>query len=145
MTRRSTARSWFRVRFGPAVRNQLQSIACVCTGMQGYNGGMRAPTPIQLTCANAAAAPCKRPTSSSPIRHCKKVVSKTIEAGARARSDRGPVRRPVWRRAGRSTPQHGSLAPGISAAFIASAWRRRAGNVGYFQNIGRTQRRGIER
>src|SRR5215471_18493076 len=71
------------VRFNPAVGINFNPSPAF-TGYAGYNQGMRAPTPIELTCASAA-APCKLPNIFLADPPLQKVVSKTVEVGARGR------------------------------------------------------------
>jgi iron complex outermembrane recepter protein len=100
------------------------------TAYASYNEGMRAPTPIELTCADPD-APCKLPNQFLADPPLAKVVSATLEAGARGR-----WRTVQWSAAAYRTELRDDL------AFIASG----AGttNAGYFTNIGRTRREGVE-
>jgi outer membrane receptor protein involved in Fe transport len=100
------------------------------TGYAGYNEGMRAPTPIELTCADPT-APCKLPNQFLADPPLAKVVAKTFEAGARGK--------------------HGVFNGSIGfyrtdlqndIQFVASG--SGAANAGYFQNVGRTRREGVE-
>jgi iron complex outermembrane receptor protein len=100
------------------------------TGYAGYNEGMRAPTPIELTCADPS-APCKLPNQFLADPPLAMVISKTIEAGARGK--------------------HGDLSGAIAfyrtelqndIQFVASG--SGAANTGYFQNVGPTRRQGVE-
>jgi outer membrane receptor protein involved in Fe transport len=100
------------------------------TGYAGYNEGMRAPTPIELTCADPS-APCKLPNQFLADPPLEKVVAKTFEAGAR----------------GKYGVFNGSI--GFyrtdlqnDIQFVASG--SGAANAGYFQNVGRTRRQGVE-
>ena len=116
-------------RLNPAVGinfNPTQSL----TAYASYNEGMRAPTPIELTCADPD-APCKLPNQFLADPPLEKVVSSTIEAGARGQWHAG-----TWSAALYRTDLRDDL------AFIASG--AGATNAGYFQNIGRTRRQGIE-
>lgn len=106
--------------------NPTQSFTAYAT----YNEGMRAPTPIELTCADPD-APCKLPNEFLADPPLAKVVSSTIEAGARGR-----WRTTTWSAAIYRTDLRNDL------AFIASGTG--ATNAGYFQNIGRTRRQGVE-
>jgi len=116
-------------RFNPAVGlNYNFSNALGVYG--GYNEGMRAPTPIELSCADPA-APCRLPTDflADPI--LKPVISKTFEAGVRGLLGSN-VRWNV-------TAFHTTLKDDIQ--FISS---QNSFNLGYFDNVGDTQRQGIE-
>jgi outer membrane receptor protein involved in Fe transport len=117
-------------RFNPAVGVNFNPSPDL-TAYAAYNEGMRAPTPIELTCANAA-APCKLPNVFVGDPPLQKVISKTIEAGARGRI--GPNTQ--WAAAAYRTNLDDDI------AFIASG--AGAANVGYFQNVGRTRRQGME-
>jgi iron complex outermembrane receptor protein len=117
-------------RFNPAVGLNFNP-SSVLTAYATYNEGMRAPTPIELTCANAA-APCKLPNVFLADPPLQKVVSKTLEAGARGRI--GVTAQ--WAAAFYRTNLDDDI------AFIASG--AGAGNVGYFQNVGQTRRQGVE-
>ncbi|HJU24875.1 MAG TPA: TonB-dependent receptor [Casimicrobiaceae bacterium] len=100
------------------------------TAYASYNEGMRAPTPIELTCADPD-APCKLPNEFLADPPLKKVVSSTIETGAR-----GKWRNLAWSAAVYRTGLRDDL------AFIPSG--AGATNAGYFRNVGRTRRQGIE-
>ena len=97
----------------------------------GYNEGMRAPTPIELTCADPD-APCKLPNNFLADPDLREVRSRTIEAGARGTWSEGSS----WSAALFRT----ELANDIQ--FVSSG----AGftNAGYFQNVGSTRREGFE-
>ena len=96
-----------------------------------YNEGMRAPTAIELTCADPN-APCKLPNNFLADPPLKMVVSKTFEAGARGKLDADTT----WSAAIFRTDLHDDL------QFISSTGV--AINAGYFQNVGTTRRQGIE-
>jgi iron complex outermembrane recepter protein len=116
-------------RFNPAIGLNFNP-SPVVTAYASYSEGMRAPSPIELTCADAA-APCKLPNvflSDPPL---KAVVSRTIEAGARGRSGVSTWSAAVYRT---------DLDDDIQ--FIASGFG--ALNAGYFRNVGKTRREGIE-
>jgi outer membrane receptor protein involved in Fe transport len=100
------------------------------TAYANYSEGMRAPTPIELTCADPV-APCKLPNEFLADPALRKVVSATLEAGARGRSERVDWSAAVYR-----TDLRDDL------AFIASG--AGGSNAGYFQNVGRTRRQGVE-
>jgi outer membrane receptor protein involved in Fe transport len=100
------------------------------TAYASYSEGMRAPTPIELTCADPD-APCKLPNEFLADPPLRKVVSTTWETGARGRA-----RNVEWSAAVYRTDLRDDL------AFIASG--AGATNAGYFQNVGRTRRQGVE-
>lgn len=101
------------------------------TAYASYNEGMRAPTAIELTCADPD-APCKLPNSFLADPALKKVVSKTIELGARGKLGGATT----WSAALFRTDLHDDL------QFIGSD--AVAVNAGYFQNVGTTRRQGLE-
>ena len=94
-----------------------------------YNQGFRAPSPVELTCADPA-APCSLPNSFVADPPLKPVVSETFEIGARG----------YWTTALRwnAALYHTRLNNDI--LFVNSS-----GLInGYFQNVGATQRQGGE-
>ena len=101
------------------------------TFYSSYSEGMRAPTAIELTCADPD-APCKLPNSFLADPPLKKVVSKSIELGARGRPD-SETR---WSAALFRTDLEDDL------QFVSSSGV--AANAGYFRNVGGTRRQGIE-
>ena len=117
-------------RFNPAVGLNFNPSSSL-TAYAGYNEGMRAPTAIELTCADPN-APCKLPNNFLADPALKKVVSKTIEVGARGKPDRDTN----WSVALFRTDLHDDL------QFISS--NGVAVNAGYFQNVGVTRRQGFE-
>ena len=96
-----------------------------------YNEGMRAPTAIELTCANPD-APCKLPNNFLSDPPLKMVLSKTLELGMRGKSGRSFN----WSAAVYRT----ELTDDIQ--FISSLGA--GSNTGYFQNVGNSLRQGIE-
>jgi iron complex outermembrane recepter protein len=100
------------------------------TAYASYNEGMRAPTAIELTCADPD-APCKLPNQFLADPALSEVVASTLEAGARGRWRVG-----TWSAALYRTELRDDL------AFIASG--AGATNAGYFRNVGRTRRQGVE-
>jgi outer membrane receptor protein involved in Fe transport len=99
------------------------------TAYGSYNEGMRAPTAVELTCADPA-APCKLPNAFLADPPLKKVVAKTIEFGLRGRSGDSGWSAAVYRT---------DLVDDIQ--FISSGGGI---NAGYFQNVGKTRRQGLE-
>jgi iron complex outermembrane recepter protein len=116
-------------RFNPAVGLNY-SPSTVLTAYASYNEGMRAPSPVELTCADPA-APCKLPNNFLADPPLKPVVSKTFEVGARGKADKDTR----WSAALFRT----DLLDDIQ--FISSGG---AINAGYFQNVGKTRRQGME-
>ena len=116
-------------RFNPAIGLNYNPSATL--GFYGgYNEGMRAPTPIELSCADPL-TPCRLPTDflADPI--LDPVISKTFEAGVR-----GKLNSNVSWNAG---VFHTQLKDDIQ--FISSG---QSFNLGYFDNVGDTQRQGLE-
>ena len=99
------------------------------TAFGAYNQGVRVPTPIELTCANAN-APCKLPNLFLADPPLDPVVSRTVEAGARGKADKAS-----WNVAAFRTELRDDI------QFISSG---NAFNAGYFRNVGRTRRQGLE-
>jgi iron complex outermembrane recepter protein len=117
-------------RFNPAVGITF-SPSVALTAYAAYNQGMRAPTAIELSCADPD-TPCKLPNNFLSDPPLKKVVAKTIEAGARGTLEDGSS----WSAALFRTDLHDDL------QFISS--NGIAVNAGYFQNVGITRRQGLE-
>ncbi len=117
-------------RFSPAIGINYKPVKTL-TAFAAYNEGMRAPTPIELTCADPE-APCKLPNQFLSDPPLDKVVSKTFEAGARGTLEGATT----WSLAVYRTDLDDDI------QFIASA--SGASNAGYFQNVGRTRRQGFE-
>jgi iron complex outermembrane recepter protein len=101
------------------------------TAYAAYDEGARAPTAIELTCADPT-APCKLPNDFLADPPLKQVVSHTVEVGAR-----GSVSK-LWRWS--AAVYQTRLTDDIE--FISTS--AGAGNAGYFANVGKTQRRGFE-
>ena len=96
-----------------------------------YNEGMRVPTPVELTCADPN-APCSLPNAFTADPALKPVISKTWELGGRGSlgSDLS------WSAAlYRSTLDD-------DIQFISSGGG--GTSSGYFRNVGRTRRQGLE-
>jgi outer membrane receptor protein involved in Fe transport len=90
---------------------------------------MRAPTAMELTCADPS-APCKLPNGFVADPPLKKVVAKTIELGAR-----GKQGETTWSAAIYRTDLFDDI------QFVSSG---NAINAGFFQNVGKTRRQGLE-
>ena len=115
-------------RFNPAIGvtfnpNELD------TFYAGYNEGMRAPTAIELTCADPL-APCKLPNAFLADPPLRQVVARTIELGARGKQGADTWSVAVYRT---------ELQDDIQ--FVSSGG---AINAGFFQNVGKTRRLGLE-
>jgi iron complex outermembrane receptor protein len=122
--------SYTFARFNPAVGINFNPAPSL-TAYAAYNEGMRAPTPIELTCSNAA-APCKLPNVFLADPPLQKVVAKTVEVGARGKVGADMQ----WAGAVYRTDLENDI------QFVASG--AGAANVGYFQNVGPTRRQGVE-
>jgi outer membrane receptor protein involved in Fe transport len=94
-----------------------------------YNEGMRAPTSMELGCANPK-IPCKLPNSMAADPVLKKVVAKTFEVGGRGKIAEGVG----WSAAVYRTENHDDI------HFIAT----NAAGLGYFDNVGKTRRQGFD-
>jgi outer membrane receptor protein involved in Fe transport len=117
-------------RFNPAIGLSFNPNASM-TVYAAYNEGMRAPTAVELTCADPD-APCRLPNSFLSDPPLKMVVSTTLEAGARGKLAGGAG----WSLAVFRTDLHDDL------QFVSSSGV--AANAGYFQNVGTTRRQGVE-
>jgi len=101
------------------------------TAYASANQGMRAPTAMELTCADPN-APCKLPNAFVSDPPLKPVVARTVEIGARGRiGDDGRWSVALFRTELRDDLQ-----------FIAAG--SGATNAGYFANVGTTRRQGLE-
>ena len=95
-----------------------------------YSEGMRVPTAVELTCADPN-APCSLPNAFSGDPNLNPVLSKTFEAGIR-----GHTQELSWSAALFDTELQDDI------QFISSGGG--AVSAGYFQNVGKTRRRGLE-
>lgn len=116
-------------RFNPAV-GVTYRLAGTLNTYFGYSEGSRAPTSIELGCADPN-EPCKLPNALAGDPPLKQVVTRTLEAGLR----------------GGSEEEHLSWSAGWFRAsnrddllFVASTQT----GFGYFKNFGRTLRQGAE-
>ncbi|MEI2615783.1 MAG: TonB-dependent receptor [Methylotenera sp.] len=95
-----------------------------------YNEGMRAPTSMELGCANPN-VPCKLPNAMAGDPPLDEVVSKTFELGAR-----GNLTSDVkWSAAVYHTDNHDDI------HFIST---NATNGMGYFDNVGKTRRMGLD-
>lgn len=99
------------------------------TAYATYNEGMRAPTAIELTCADPA-APCSLPNDFVADPALQPVISKTFEAGARGHLGAATS----WSAAAFSTMLYNDI------EFVSEAGSAQ----GFFQNVGKTLRQGVE-
>lgn len=95
----------------------------------GYNEGMRAATPVELSCADEN-RPCSLPNAFAADPHLNKVVAKTFEGGVRGKL----AENLSWNMGLYNTENTDDI------QFIAS----NSTGFGYFKNVGDTRRRGIE-
>lgn len=114
-------------RFNPAVGLSFDALPTLNV-YGGYSEGNRAPTAIELGCADPD-NPCRLPNALAGDPPLKQVVSKTYEAGLRGRS--GDM---AWSLGAFRTENKDDI------VFTATT----TSGAGYFQNFGRTLREGIE-
>jgi outer membrane receptor protein involved in Fe transport len=117
-------------RFNPAVGVNFNPTPQL-TAYASYNEGARAPTAVELTCADPN-APCKLPNDFLADPPLDEVISKTFEVGARGLV--GTMWR--WSAAAYRTRLENDI------EFISSG--AGATNAGFFANVGTTRRQGVE-
>ncbi|MEQ1768003.1 MAG: TonB-dependent receptor, partial [Methylotenera sp.] len=116
-------------RFNPAVGLNFTPTKDL-TVYGSYNEGMRAPTSMELGCANPA-QPCKLPNAMAGDPPLDEVVSKTFELGSR-----GKLTSDIkWSAAVYRTDNHDDI------HFIAT---NTTNGMGYFDNVGKTRRMGLD-
>ena len=115
-------------RFNPAV-GLTWALGRAVTVYAAYNEGSRAPSAIELGCADPA-NPCKLPNAMAGDPPLKQVVTKTVEAGVRGRLGSAAS----WNVGVFRADNHDDL------LFVAD---NQVG-FGYFKNFGRTRRQGLE-
>jgi outer membrane receptor protein involved in Fe transport len=101
----------------------------------GYNESTRAPTAVELACASPD-APCKLPNEFVADPDLKQVVAKNWEAGLRGQFDGGIFGATRWKAGLFRTTNDDDI--------IFQATGGAQSNEGYFANVGRTRRQGIE-
>ena len=116
-------------RFNPAAGLNFNPSPALTT-YASYSEGMRAPTPIELTCADPL-APCRLPNNFLADPPLEKVVARTVELGARGRWSESAG----WSAAAYRTDLDNDI------IFISSGG---AVNAGFFENAGKTRRQGLE-
>jgi outer membrane receptor protein involved in Fe transport len=94
-----------------------------------YSEGSRAPTSVELGCANPD-VPCKLPNAMAGDPPLHQVVTRTFEAGIRSGSESRLIWSAGWFRAQNSN----------DLLFVAAT----ATGFGYFKNFGKTRRQGFE-
>ena len=97
----------------------------------GYSESMRAPTPIEISCADKN-NPCNLPTGFNGDPDLKEVVAKTMEAGARGKLSLLDSNL-NWNTAVYNSYNFNDI------QFISAS-----ATSGYFQNVGKTRRTGFE-
>ena len=115
-------------RFNPAV-GLTAGLTDNLTFFAGYNEASRAPSPVELTCADED-DPCRLPNAFLADPPLEQVVAQTFEAGLRG--DAGSVH---WN-AGLFRTTSDEDIHFISAGALT--------NEGFFDNVGRTRRDGVE-
>lgn len=101
------------------------------TAYANYSEGLRAPTAIELACADPN-APCSLPNNFLADPALAPVVAKTTELGARGRLGA----KASWNASIFRSELHDDI------AFVSS--NGAATNTGFFQNVGKTRRQGFE-
>ncbi|MBB4865745.1 outer membrane receptor protein involved in Fe transport [Pseudomonas nitritireducens] len=115
-------------RFNPAIGLTFQATPNL-TAYAGYSEGSRAPTTIELGCANPD-APCRLPNSMAGDPPLEQVVTRTFEAGLRGR-----IGDHLGWNAGLFSSRNSNDIQFVSSSTSGS---------GYFANFGETRRRGVE-
>jgi iron complex outermembrane recepter protein len=117
-------------RFNPAVGLNFAPVSSMTT-YASYNEGMRAPTPVELTCSDPN-APCSLPNAFTADPALMPVISKTWELGARGKLGTNLS----WS----SAIYRSMLDDDIQ--FISSGGG--GTSSGFFKNVGQTRRQGLE-
>ena len=115
-------------RVNPSVGATYNANSAV-TFYASYTEGSRAPTSIELGCANPD-QPCKLPNSFAGDPALKQVVTRTVEAGVRGGTENKLNWNAGWFRGQNSN----------DILFVSST----ATGFGYFKNFGRTRRQGLD-
>ncbi len=115
-------------RFNPSI-GVTYALSERVTVYGGYGESNRAPSPVELTCADEN-DPCRLPNAFVADPPLEQVVAKTLEAGVR-----GVTAALTWHAGVFGTTNHDDILF-ISAGALT--------NQGYFTNVGRTRRIGLE-
>ena len=115
-------------RFNPAVGVTFNA-AGLLNLFAGYSEGSRAPTAIELGCADPE-QPCKLPNAMAGDPPLQQVVTRTVEAGVRGGLESNLKWTVAWFRADNRN----------DILFVASEQT----GFGYFKNFGKTLRQGLE-
>jgi len=121
-------------RFNPATGFTYEFIPAF-TLYGGYSEGSRVPTPMELSCADPN-DPCKLPNAFVADPPLKQVVSKTWEAGFRGTFHDVLDGHIQWNAGYFHTVNHDDILFQTTGINVGSA--------GYFANVGKTQRQGVE-
>jgi outer membrane receptor protein involved in Fe transport len=113
-------------RFNPAVG---VTVGTALTFYAGYSEANRAPSPVELTCADED-DPCRLPNAFVADPPLEQVVAKTFELGVR-----GPFGNGRWHAGAFSTTNEDDIIF-VSAGAVT--------NQGFFDNVGKTHREGLE-
>jgi len=116
--------------FSPAVGFTYQPITSLTTFFS-YSEGFRAPTPAELTCANPD-APCRLPNAFVADPPLDPVIARTYELGLRGKLPLGDAL--AWSLAFFRTDLKDDI------LFIVAE----TGGAGFFQNVAKTRRQGVE-
>ena len=122
-----TAKNTFQ-RFNPAIGMTYTPVENL-NFFAGYNEGSRAPSAIELGCADPN-HPCKLPNAMQGDPPLKQVVARTFEGGVRGRLGSNTK----WSAAVYTTENDNDI------QFISA----NASGFGYFQNVGTTRRSGLD-
>ena len=114
-------------RANPALRVEVQATGTVAA-YAAYGETSRAPSPVELTCADAD-APCRLPNAFLADPPLSQVVVRTAEAGLRG------IGAVAWRAGVFEARSEDDI------LFVSAGPRT---SEGYFDNVGRTRRRGLE-
>jgi outer membrane receptor protein involved in Fe transport len=115
-------------RFNPAV-GVTWELGNATTFYAGYSEANRTPSPVELTCADED-DPCRLPNAFLADPPLEQVVASTVETGVRGRWDGGTWHAGVFRTLNQDDISF------ISAGALT--------NQGFFSNVGRTRRDGVE-
>ena len=94
----------------------------------GFSQGSRPPSPIELGCSDRA-SPCNLPNAMASDPPLKQVVSRTLEAGVRGKTESGLK----WAATAFRTTSNDDI------LFVSSS-----SSSGFFENFGQTRRQGLE-
>ncbi len=120
-------------RFNPAI-GVTWSPSKTLNAYLGYSESSRAPTAIELGCANPL-QPCRLPNAMAGDPPLNQVVTRTVEAGVRGSFPGFSAGNPWQWNAGVFRAENTD-----DILFVAS----NAGGFGYFKNFGQTRRQGVE-